>query len=379
MNVKYLAFIFLSLSVTYTHAQAKPMAKTSTQPAKPSKQTTIKYLNEKLNENCIGECTQEKTQVNKYDRDLEHWMPSSVYYHSFYYQNYLIEDVGSSAKLTITQKYIYKKVDYSGGDDNYDNSKYITVVIPIKKISSINIVDKKGTKTDTKIKIEETFNELIIVINTNESDISFEETSDGVKKFMPVVIIPINNVTEGEKIKKALLNLQTFYKEEIDPFAEKPNINNTLDTNKEENTETEIISSTFDISNIRFTHIGKVVNSQFPPLSNTHKYKISFDLNCKVKWQKHRFFFSIISNCSGGIYLYDGRTYNLIRINPTENLAYIHEFEAKFNPVSNTVTLPWYFEEAGNMCPDSYNYQINFFDNNIDFIGSSTFTSDIIK
>lgn len=57
LTVAICALVFANVS-----AQTKHKPETSTQPAKPTKAFTINYLNEKLNESCVG-TSQEKRRI----------------------------------------------------------------------------------------------------------------------------------------------------------------------------------------------------------------------------------------------------------------------------------------------------------------------------
>lgn len=189
------------------------------QPARPSKQTTIKYLNDKLNENCVGKWNDKTTTLYEYDYDLGATMEVDKIFHSYIYQSYSIEEKNGNAFIKIQIKTESLDVDHKSHENKKTNGS-ISIEIPITKISDILFLDIPGTKkgSPASTTVEETFELQAMVFKTIGNNISANDFEAGTRVHFPVFMIPSLNRDDDEKLKKAVFNLRTYYKTEKDPF-----------------------------------------------------------------------------------------------------------------------------------------------------------------
>jgi hypothetical protein len=188
MNLKYLAFVFAVLSITYTNAQTKPKPRTSTQPTKPSKEETITWLTEKLNKYCIFK----QDAMIRY-KAIHDW--TSTYLNSIsiddcnIYLNYTIEIEATSRKYykytdavipisDIDISAVAKVASYTTTDKAIitikTNSRSITATVKQKEWERDWSVEEPffGWKEPPKVTsgIEETYNTTYIVFNFYKED-----------------------------------------------------------------------------------------------------------------------------------------------------------------------------------------------------------------
>ncbi len=214
---KTLLINFILLFVVFAQAQVKP--KVAAQPAKPSKQVTINYIIEKLNENCVGKCMENSKYLYKYNRELDRDYIDTQRNTAFYYQSYNIEEKNGSPFIKIILKYWSKEIDYSGpnsSDQLFDNS----VEIFINKIISITYSVTEEHETYERPLKTITGRNRLMVITTKNNNIVFYEKDKDITSNLPTFMLPSFNIADEEKLKKAILNLQSYYKEEADPFGQ---------------------------------------------------------------------------------------------------------------------------------------------------------------
>lgn len=214
---KSIILLFLFCSCGILRAQLKPKA--NTQPAKPSKQTTIKYINDKLNENCVGKWDDKTTTLYEYDRDLAAMMEAETIFHSFIYQSYSIEENNGNAFIEIHIKTESLDVDHKSHENKKTNGS-ILIEVSVTKISDILFLDIPRTKKESPASttVEETYGLHAMIFRTEGNNISANDNEAGTRAQYPLFSIPSFNRDDEEKLKKAILNLRTYYKTENDPF-----------------------------------------------------------------------------------------------------------------------------------------------------------------
>ena len=203
---------------TVAHAQKKPKPKTSTQSAKPSKLTTIKYLNEKLNENCIGRFGEVLKEYLLHDDNINLMVKQWADYSAFIVENYEVKEENGVPYLILTIKSEDKRTYYRREGEDYDRFSDIISTIPISKITDIipyNKLEKVEREGSTYRRTESAGAGIIIM--TNGNNVIFNQLDLQKKDFISFQQFPNNNPEETEKIKKAFLNLKSFYKTN-DPF-----------------------------------------------------------------------------------------------------------------------------------------------------------------
>ena len=198
-------------------AQTKP--KTSAQSTKPTKEFTIKYLNDKLNEYCIGRFAEVIESYLRYNDDLRMMETSWTYYEAFIVDNYEIKEEGKIPYLVITMRSESKKTYVNGTGEGYQRFNNIISKIPITKIKDIlsyEMAEKVEEQKTTYIKKRGAVKGILII--TNGNNVVFNQIDIPKKDFLSYQQFPINNTEETEKVKKAFLNLKSFYKDDVNPF-----------------------------------------------------------------------------------------------------------------------------------------------------------------
>jgi len=207
--MKQAALIIIWLSLLYVvHAQTK--TKTSQTPVKPSKQTTIKYLADKLNANCTGEFQVEHETWSKFGNY------SMQYERSNNCENYSVEEVGGLPFIIVNMKTKTMRYDFETKEKDNTNGS-ITIKIPILK-STLSIVNipKKSETNGAIAKSSEAFR--CLAFTTAEKVIIWNDNEKNETKNASIALIPSFNVDFEENFKRAILNLKSYYKEEVDPF-----------------------------------------------------------------------------------------------------------------------------------------------------------------
>lgn len=205
-------------ALIFANVSAQTKTKTSTQPAKPSKQTTITYLNKKLNEDFVGLGEHKVRTLYEYDAEASKWKEMRVINFSNYYQSYSVEVKNAEAFIMIqtvnTSETVFNK---NGGLERNNND--ITIQIPVSKISDIKFIHFPHTKNgNPPALVDETGSYRTMLIITNGNVITSNDNSTGNKIKVSNILIPSFNMEDEIKIEKAIRNLQTFYKQENDPF-----------------------------------------------------------------------------------------------------------------------------------------------------------------
>lgn len=205
--------IYISLLNNLAFSQTKIKTPAT---SKPSKQTTIKYIIEKLNENCTGITLEERETLFNTEKT-----PILSYYKYHYYTNYTVEEKDGTALIVISIAYKVKKTDYSGGE-NWEQNHPIIVKIPVNKINDIVFatVEKKVTNKSNDLDeiIQEGYRAGLFLMKSN--NIMYSQTDQDIVKKLPAFNIPIFDTEIELKLKKAILNLQSFYPIGNDPFEE---------------------------------------------------------------------------------------------------------------------------------------------------------------
>lgn len=183
---------------------------TTAQPARPSKETTIKYLNDKLNANCVGESKIEnETWYREGSLGLQ-------YYKSATYKNYSVEEMNGVAYIIINERYRVKQYDFDTRrlDDNYNS---IIIKIPVTKIKDILIYDIPATSKSGGIAKSAEAYRGIFFTTTGDNIIYYNGNKDATS-YINIYAIPSFNADFEMNFKKAVINLKSFYKLEKDPF-----------------------------------------------------------------------------------------------------------------------------------------------------------------
>ena len=178
------------------------------QTPKPTKAFTIKYIVEKLNESCVGVIM----EVGQTYETMHH-------YTAYHYKEYSIVEKNGTAYIIVKQLYEFKKTDYSGNDD-FDRFFEDFIEIPVSKIVDIQFItqEKQVTKDEYQSQIVKDGYRGMIFYTKGDNIIFLEIEKDKTTHF-PVMIIPSFDLENEPKLKKAILNLQSYYKQEADPFA----------------------------------------------------------------------------------------------------------------------------------------------------------------
>jgi hypothetical protein len=175
-----------------------------------SKEETIVYLNDKLNQNCIGIAMRKESYFSDYTVN---------YYEHTMYDNYLVKDLYSkTCNIYIDINSIVRKSMPDNPSENYTRTSPMQIIVPIEKIQTIDFSDVSYTKNEKGGFIEESFGGIYLLMVGSGNNFSIKDIERGTLQHFPAIAIPINEKAEGEKIKKAILHLQTFFKSEKDPF-----------------------------------------------------------------------------------------------------------------------------------------------------------------
>ena len=213
--------VTLAMSVfafTFVLAQTKP--KTNTQSTKPSKAFTIKYLNEKLNQNCSGLSQKKEEHLYGYNDGSGVRVPNVSYRTVYNNQGYSITEHDGIAYLSCKKIVQNKKVNFKDHGEDYDETGNLLIEIPVNKISNIEFVDIP-TKTEGEGDVITTYGEHIMLITTKDNDVLMKDLEEGNQQSISMMAFPSFNLQDEDKMKRAFLNLKSYYKEDIDPFADK--------------------------------------------------------------------------------------------------------------------------------------------------------------
>ncbi|MFT3948563.1 MAG: hypothetical protein QM763_16490 [Agriterribacter sp.] len=191
-------------------AIAQTKSKTTSQSAKPSKQVTLKYLTDKLNENCIG----------SYQIEHETWGNATRYLlqyeRSNSCQNYSVEEIGSTPFIIVNLKTSSNSYDFETRERK-DKTGSVTIKIPILKSNfSIAHIPKKNETKGIVAKSSEAYD--CLAFTSSENVIIWHDNDKDETRNATVAIIPMFNSDFIEKFKRAIENLKSYYKVEIDPF-----------------------------------------------------------------------------------------------------------------------------------------------------------------
>ena len=190
---KTLLINFILLFVVFSQAQVKP--KVSAQPAKPSKQVTINYIIEKLNEYCTGKCKEVLTM----QKDI------GFYFQDDYtYMTYNIEENSGLQFLRVEIKRHWKKFYLRNSDVNVDEYSNIIAEIPVNKINTLVFVDVPEYVTKGILNSDVThYGFRCLGIHTKGNNIKLSDDSHSYMESS--TLFPIFNMitADEEKLKKS--------------------------------------------------------------------------------------------------------------------------------------------------------------------------------
>lgn len=189
----------------------------SSSAVKPSKVITIKYLNEKLNENATGIVliTDEVWNLGKHVG-----MDTKRTESRCYQYNIMEENNSAFIVFNIRQK------NFSGHTYSNKPAEFNTVYINSQckiPVSKIHVVNSVKQAKDTSYNNSSGYKRIIILASgirllTTGNNIIHKNTETNDITYDEVTLLPVYDDIVAEKLKKAILNLQSFYKKDIDPF-----------------------------------------------------------------------------------------------------------------------------------------------------------------
>ena len=178
----------------------------------PTKAVTIQFLNEKMNEESSGiYMVTDETWMSRGEIDrTEHYEYSA-------YQYQILEENKSSYLIWKA------RIKNFTGSGEPGAMRFTTVYhngeikIPISKISLVAFLGAKDTSysTDHKITVKLSYH---LIITTPDNNISVTDSEAGSVSYISFTFLPISNNDYADKLKKAIMNLKSFYKNEKDPF-----------------------------------------------------------------------------------------------------------------------------------------------------------------